>query len=55
MIEEHNSEGKLWQLLTFQQQQEILIAYEESEDELNLISLTDIKSKYSQWPLPKLI
>jgi len=40
-----------WQALTLQQQQDILTAYEESEDESDLISLSALKSKYKEWPL----
>ena len=46
-----NSGNSLWQSLSIQQQQEVLIAYEESEDEANLIPLSAIKSKFKEWPL----
>ena len=46
-----NFEGSLWQSLSAEQQQDILIAYEESEDEANLVPLSAIKSKYKEWPL----
>lgn len=45
------SENSLWKSLNKEQQQEVLIAYEESEDESNLISLSAIKSKFKEWPL----
>jgi hypothetical protein len=45
------SENSLWKSLSKEQQQEVLIAYEESEDESNLISLSAIKSKFKEWPL----
>jgi hypothetical protein len=38
-----------WHLLSIERQHEILEAYEESEDDNNLISLADIKSKYDKW------
>jgi len=37
-----------WQALTPQQQQDILTAYEESENESDLISLSALKSKYRE-------
>ncbi|MES2426633.1 MAG: hypothetical protein V4560_06645 [Bacteroidota bacterium] len=45
------SEHTLWQSLSKEQQQEVLIAYEESENDANLVSLSAIKSKFNQWPL----
>ncbi len=41
-----NSEGSLWNSLTSDQQQQVLEAYEESEDESNLIPLSVIRSKF---------
>ncbi len=46
-----HSENSLWNSLSPERQQDILTAYEESEDESNLISLSDIKEKYKEWPL----
>lgn len=43
--------GSLWQSLTTKQQHEVLEAFEESEDETNLIPYSEIQSKYKQWPL----
>lgn len=40
-----------WKLLSVERQQEILKAYEESEDDANLISFQELKSKYEKWPL----
>lgn len=37
------SENSLWKSLTNEQQQQVLTAYVESEDETNLISLSAIK------------
>ena len=39
------SESSLWTTLTPEQQKEVLIAYEESEDEKNLVPFSVIKSK----------
>lgn len=45
------SENSLWNSLSKVQQQQILTAYDESEDEANLISLSAVKSKFKEWPL----
>jgi hypothetical protein len=45
------SDSSLWQSLSKEQQQEVLIAYEESDDESNLVSLSAIRSKFDKWPL----
>jgi hypothetical protein len=45
--------GSLWQSLSKIQQQEVLDAFEESEDEANLIPFSEIKAKYKEWPLPQ--
>ncbi|WP_156088756.1 hypothetical protein [Mucilaginibacter pedocola] len=39
----------LWDSLTPEQQLGVLDAYEESEDDKNLISLDEIKEKYANW------
>ncbi|HEY0244251.1 MAG TPA: hypothetical protein VGC01_01700 [Mucilaginibacter sp.] len=44
-------ENSLWQSLSIERQLEVLAAFEESENEENLISLSEIKSKYKEWPL----
>jgi len=41
-------EGAIWKSLSKEQQQKVLIAYEESEDESNLVSLSSIKSKFKE-------
>ncbi|MGF7080003.1 hypothetical protein [Mucilaginibacter sp. UYCu711] len=46
-----STEGSLWQSLTKEQKQAVLLAYDESDDEANLVSLSSIKSKYKEWPL----
>ena len=38
--------NSLWQSLTEEQQQGVLLAFEESEDESNLIPYEEIKAKY---------
>jgi len=40
------SDTSLWASLIPEQQKDVLIAYEESEDETNLVSLSAIKSKF---------
>ncbi len=45
------AENSLWASLSKEQQKQVLEAYDESEDEENLISLADIKLKYDKWPL----
>ncbi len=39
-------DNSLWESLTSEQQKGVLLAYEESEDEANLIPLPAIKAKY---------
>ena len=43
------SEGQLIQKLTADQKKELYEAYEESEDESNLIDLEELRSKHSKW------
>jgi hypothetical protein len=49
MSESLRSDGSLWRSLSTEQQKGVLDAYEESEDENNLISLDEIKAKYANW------
>jgi DNA repair ATPase RecN len=52
IISQHvNVDNSDWQSLSPKQQQELLDAYESSEDEDNLIPLSVIEAKYKQWPL----
>lgn len=44
-------ENSLWQSLSPEMRKEVLEAYNESEDDANLISLQDIKLKNKEWPL----
>jgi hypothetical protein len=49
MSQSLKSDGALWRSLAPKQQQSVLDAYEESEDENNLISFDEIKAKYANW------
>ncbi|RFZ85613.1 hypothetical protein DYU05_08465 [Mucilaginibacter terrenus] len=49
MSRAQQSEGGLWASLTSEQQQGILEAYDESNDDQNLIPLDQIKAKYANW------
>lgn len=40
------AEGSIWRSLTKEQQAQVLEAYEDSEDDANLISLSDVKARY---------
>ncbi|WP_439696355.1 hypothetical protein ACFGVS_27145 [Mucilaginibacter sp. AW1-7] len=52
IISQHiNVDNSDWESLSPKQQQELLDAYESSEDEDNLIPLSVIEAKYKQWPL----
>ena len=52
IISQHvNVDNSDWQSLSPKQQQELLDAYESSEDEDNLIPLSVIEAKYKQGPL----
>ncbi len=42
-------EGKLWNRLTQQEQEELLLALEESDNHKNLISQDEIKNKHQKW------
>ena len=42
-------EGKLWNTLTKKEQEELMLAYEESNDEANLVSHEKVKAKYKKW------
>lgn len=46
-----NADNSDWQSLSVKQQQELLEAYESSENEDNLVPLSVIVAKYKQWPL----
>ncbi|ABG59873.1 hypothetical protein [Cytophaga hutchinsonii] len=44
-----SKEGDLWNKLTSQQQQEVLLSLEESNDTNNLISNDDVKKSHKKW------
>ena len=44
-VREKSNEGQLWQTLTTEQQQEVLQAYEDSENDSNLIDDEDVWRK----------
>ncbi|OFX25041.1 MAG: hypothetical protein A2033_10025 [Bacteroidetes bacterium GWA2_31_9] len=43
------NEGKLWEKLSEQEQNELLLAFEESFEPENLISLEVMKKKHEKW------
>ena len=45
----NDEEGTLWSRLTKTEQDELLLALEESEDSQNLISHSDMKKKHAKW------
>lgn len=44
-----SKEGDLWSTLTPQQQQEVLLSLEESNDPTNLISNDEVKKNHKKW------
>ena len=44
-------DGQLWVRLTYQEQEEVLLSLEESEDPKNLISHDEMKKKHQKWLL----
>lgn len=44
-----SKQGQLWATLSDEDQQELLLAEMESQDESQLISNEDMKKKYSKW------
>jgi hypothetical protein len=47
-----NLDGSLWSLLNEDQKNELLIAYDESFDEQNLLSHEQVKSQHEKWLKP---
>jgi len=43
------NDGRLWERLTNQEREELLLALEESEDPKNLISLDEMKKKHQKF------
>jgi len=44
-----SKEGKLWSRLTKEEQEELLISFEESEKEENLLSHDEMMNKHKKW------
>jgi hypothetical protein len=44
-----SKDGKLWSRLTKEEQEELLIAFEESEKEENLLSHDEMMKKHKKW------
>ena len=51
LIKERSSakEGQLWNKLTYQEQEELLLSLEESKNPENLISHEEMKNKHKEW------
>ena len=47
-----NQNGQIWNTLTEEQQQEVLLSYDESFDEKNLISHEQVKKDLEKWLKP---
>jgi hypothetical protein len=47
-----NQNGQLWNSLSGEQKQELLIAYDESFDPANLISHEEVKKQHEKWLKP---
>ena len=47
-----NSVGKLWDALSENEKQELLLAYDESFDERNLLSHEQVKQQHEKWLKP---
>ncbi len=43
------SKNKIWDTLTEEQKQEVMLSYQESEDEGNLVDHETVMKKYDQW------
>jgi hypothetical protein len=43
------SQGKIWDSLTEEQKKEVLISFEESEDDSNLLDNETVMSRYKKW------
>jgi len=44
-----SSSSKIWDTLSDEQRREVLLSFEESEDELGLISNEDVMGRYKKW------
>lgn len=45
----NSQEGALWNSLTLEQKEELLLSYEESKDPINLISHEEVVGRFSEW------
>jgi hypothetical protein len=45
----NNQTGELWNTLTAEQKEELLLSYEESFDSKNLISHEEVKKQHDKW------
>ena len=50
LLSSAKNEGTLWNSLTKEEQEDLLLSYEESFDEKHLISWNDVKEEYKKWP-----
>ncbi len=50
LLSSTRKERKLWDSLTKEEQEDLLLSYEESFDEKNLIQWNDVKEEYKKWP-----
>ena len=42
-LRENSEEGRIWKTLTEEQKKEVFLSYEESQDDKNLVSWSDVK------------
>lgn len=45
----HNEVGKLWDLLTIDEKDELMLSFEESKQPQNLLKHAEVKSNYEKW------
>lgn len=45
----NSQEGELWNTLTPEQKEELMLSYEESKDPKNLISHEEVVAQFSKW------
>ena len=45
----NNQTGELWNTLSPEEQEELLLSYEESLDPNNLVSHNDVKKQHAKW------
>jgi hypothetical protein len=44
-----NQKGKLWSELTIEEREELILSYEESFNQENLLSHDEVKKQHSKW------